>query len=316
MIRYLIGRLLVSGLVLVLLVTFVVLLGSLAPGDPASTLLGPLASPRLVELVRAEMRLDLPLHRQVLEYLAGAVQGDLGRDFFSRTPVTSIILPVVPHTAALAVATLGFAMIVGIPLGVLAGSRPESRLDRALSALSVSVISIPSFVVAILLMLTLGLRFRLFPIFGAGSFTEPLTYLRHLAMPAMALGLGWVGYLARLVRNGMLEAMASDYVRTARAFGLRRRTVLYRHALKNALVPTAAMLSMSLGSLLGGAVLVEVIFSRPGLGRLIVDAVSQRNFPVLQGGILIAGTAFLLVNLLADFLYRFLDPRIRIESAE
>lgn len=316
MIRYLVGRLVVSALVLVLLTVFVVLLGTLAPGDPATTLLGPLASPRLVELVRAEMRLDLPAYRQVTEYLSGAVRGDLGRDFFSRTPVTSIILPVLPHTLALAIASLSFAVLASIPLGVLAGTRPESRLDRALSALSVSLISIPSFVVAILLMLTLGLRFRLFPIFGAGSFSEPLTYLRHLVMPSVALGLGWVGYLARLVRNGMLEAMASDYVRTARAYGLPRRSVVYGHALKNALVPTVAILSMSLGSLLGGAVFVEVIFSRPGLGRLIVDAVAQRNFPVLQGGILIAGAAFVLVNLLADFLYRFLDPRIRVESGE
>ena len=312
--RYLLKRLAMTFLVVVLVMVFLSVLVHLVPGDPAKIILGPRATESLVATVREEMGLDNPVHVQVWDFVSGALQGDLGKDFLSRAPVSELVLEALPHTIVLAVAAIGLAALLGIPLGVYAATKPNSLLDRVTALVSVSLITMPYYIAGLFLLLLFSLHWRVFPAVGAGSFSDPLDYLRHLALPVAALALTWIGYIARLVRTSMLEVLGANYIRTARAFGLRERVVFYKYALKNAVIPTVAVVSVGLGELMGGAVFVEVIFSRPGLGRLAVEAIGTRNFPILQGTVLVIALAYILTNLVADLSYRFLDPRIRVED--
>ncbi len=312
--RYLLKRLAMTFLVVIVVMVFLSVLVHLVPGDPAKIILGPRATESLVATVRDEMGLDNPVHVQVWDFVTGALQGDLGRDFLSRVPVSELVLEALPHTIVLAVAAIGLAALLGIPLGVYAATKPNSLLDRVTAVVSVSLITMPYYIAGLFLLLLFSLKWRVFPAVGAGSFSDPLDYLRHLALPVAALALTWVGYIARLVRTSMLEVLGANYIRTARAFGLRERVVFYKYALKNAVIPTVAVVSVGLGELMGGAVFVEVIFSRPGLGRLAVEAIGTRNFPILQGTVLVIALAYVLTNLVADLSYRFLDPRIRVEE--
>jgi len=312
--RYLLKRLAMTFLVVVLVMVFLSVLVHLVPGDPAKIILGPRATESLVATVREEMGLDNPVHVQVWDFVTGALQGDLGKDFLSRVPVSELVLEALPHTIVLAVAAIGLAALLGIPLGVYAATKPNSLLDRVTALVSVSLITMPYYIAGLFLLLLFSLHWRVFPAVGAGSFSDPFDYLRHLALPVAALALTWVGYIARLVRTSMLEVLGANYIRTARAFGLRERVVFYKYALKNAVIPTVAVVSVGLGELMGGAVFVEVIFSRPGLGRLAVEAIGTRNFPILQGTVLVIALAYILTNLVADLSYRFLDPRIRVED--
>jgi len=312
---YLLKRLTMTFLVVLVVMVFLSVIVHLVPGDPAKIILGPRATESLVATVREEMGLDNPVRVQVWDFVSGAIQGDLGKDFLSRVPVSELILEALPHTVVLAVTAIGLAALLGIPLGVYAATKPNSLLDRVTALVSVSLITMPYYIAGLFLLLLFSLHWRVFPAVGAGSFSDPLDYLRHLALPAAALALTWVGYIARLVRTSMLEVLGANYIRTARAFGLRERVVFYKYALKNAVIPTVAVVSVGLGELMGGAVFVEVIFSRPGLGRLAVEAIATRNFPILQGTVLVIALAYILTNLIADLSYRFLDPRIRVEDA-
>lgn len=314
MIQYLIKRLVMTALVVVVVMTFLSALVNVVPGDPVEAILGPRANPELVSEVRQQMNLDEPVYLQVWYFLSGAVRGDLGEDFLSNVPVTSLILDALPHTAVLAFVALGLAALVGIPLGVYASTKPNTAVDRITAVLSISMLSTPSYVVALYLLLLFSLKWAFFPAVGAGSFSDPIGYLWHLVLPASALAIIWVGYIARLVRTSMLEVSGANYIRTARAFGLRHRVIYYKYALKNAVIPTVAVLTVAFGELMGSAVFVEVIFSRPGLGRMIVDAIEQRNFPIVQGTVLVIALIYIFTNLFADLSYRFLDPRIRVEE--
>jgi len=229
--------------------------------------------------------------------------------------VSQIVATNLPHTVLLAFTALAIAAAAGIPLGVYAATRPGTILDSVTSLFSVSLITMPSYVSGLLLLLIFPVLLGVLPATGAGDLSSPADYLRHLILPALALAVVWIGYLARVVRSSMLEVMGATYIRAARAQGIRERTIYYRYALKNAIVPTVALLGVSLGDLLGGAVFVEVIFSRPGLGSQIVDAISTRNYPIVQGGVLVIAIMFVLANLVADLSYRFLDPRIRVEES-
>jgi peptide/nickel transport system permease protein len=314
-VRYLIKRLVMTALVVLVVMIFLSTLVHVVPGDPVDIVLGPRASQSLAATVRQEMGLDDPVYAQVWSFVAGAFQGDLGRDFLSRTPVSELILEALPHTIVLAVASLGLATLIGVPLGVYATMRPNSALDRITALISVSLITMPSYIAGLFLLLLFSLHWDVFPAVGAGDFSAPAGYLEHLALPATALALTWIGYIARLVRTSMLEVLGADYIRTARAFGLRERLVFYKYALKNAIIPTAAVISVGLGDLMGGAVFVEVIFSRPGLGRLAVEGIATRNFPIVQGTVLVIALVYVAANLVADISYRLLDPRIRVEEA-
>jgi peptide/nickel transport system permease protein len=311
---YLLKRLTMTLVVVVVVMIFLSVLVHLVPGEPASIILGPRASESLIAIVREEMKLDEPIHVQVWDFVTGALQGDLGRDFLSREPVSELILDALPHTIVLAVVAMAVAALVGIPLGVYAATRPNTIIDRVTAVLSVSFITMPYYIAGLFLLLLFSLHWNFFPAVGAGSFSDPVDYFRHLVLPAAALALTWVGYIARLVRTSMLEVLGANYIRTARAFGLRERVVFYKYALKNAIIPTVAVVSVGLGELMGGAVFVEVIFTRPGLGSLAVEAIVARNFPVLQGTVLVIALVYVFANLVADLSYRLLDPRIRVEE--
>ncbi len=303
-----------TALVVLVVMTFLAALVHLIPGDPVKTILGPRADPELSKIVRHDMQLDLSVPRQIWNFVTGAVQGDLGVDFVSDEKVTRLVFNALPHTIVLAVASLLLAMLLGVPLGVYAATHPNTWTDRISGLLAVSCITIPPYVAGLFLVLLFAVRFHALPAIGTGDFSHPLDYLRHLVLPAVALGITWVGYFARLVRASMLEVLNTNYIRTATAFGLHERAIFYRYALRNAIIPTIAVLGVGLGNLMGYAIFVEVIFARPGLGTLIYDSIESRNYPIVRGGVLVVAILFVLANLLADLSYRFLDPRIRVEQ--
>lgn len=315
MVRYLLKRLGMTVLVVLAVMTFLSVLIHLVPGNPVQIVLGPQASPAEIAFVRHDMRLGQPVPVQVWDFVIGALHGNLGQDFLSREPVTQIILQALPQTLVLALTALGLAAAAGVPLGVLAARREGSLADRLLALVSVSFITIPSYIAAIGLLLLFAVVLHVLPAVGTGSISDPADYVSHLVMPATALALAWIGYIARLVRASMLSVLDSSYIRTARAFGLPGRVIFYKWALKNAIIPTVAVLSTGLADMFGGAVLVEVIFSRPGLGLTMVQAITERNFPIVQGGALVIAVFYVLVNLVTDLSYRFLDPRIRVEES-
>jgi peptide/nickel transport system permease protein len=311
MLYYLLKRLGMAVVVVLLATTFLASLSHIIPGDPVKLILGPRASEAMSARVREEMGLDKPVPVQVYNFVVNALQGDLGRDFATKAPVTDLIASALPHTIALAFASLGMAVLIGIPLGVISATRPNSLIDRLTGVLSVSLITMPTYVSALLLLLVFAVGLKAVSSIGAGEFSDPVDYAKRLILPATALAVTWIGYLARLVRASLLEVMNENYIRTAHAYGVRGRTISYKYALKNALIPTIAVLGVGLGNLLGGAVFIEKIFTRPGLGFLIYQSISERDYPVARGGILVAAVLFVVANLVADLSYRYLDPRIQ-----
>lgn len=300
------------AVIVALLVTILLsLLVHFIPGNPAQTILGPRATPELVAQVNREMGLDKPISTQVWDFVRGAAQGNFGTDIVTGAPVSSLVAQALPHTIILAVVSLGLAVLVGVPLGAYASSHPNTIIDRVTAVLSVSLITIPPYVGGLLLLLVFAVSLHWLPAIGAGSLSDPVSYIEHLILPAVALALTWIGYLARLVRTSMLEVLGANYIRTARALGVRRGRVVYKYALRNAIIPTVAILGVGLGTLLGGAIFVEVIFDRPGLGTLMFNAIGSRDYPIVRAGALVIALLFVLANLLADISYRFLDPRIR-----
>jgi peptide/nickel transport system permease protein len=313
--RYLIRRVGMTLAVVFVVSVFLALLVHLIPGDPVKIIMGPRASPAFAAEIRHQMGLDLPLWHQVSSFLLNAVQGNLGQDFVSGVPVTNILASYLPHTIILAFSALGLATLVGVPLGVYSATHAGKLADHLVGMISISFITMPSYVSSLLLLLIFPIFLGVLPATGAGNIGDPGDYLSHLVLPAAALAAVWVGYLARIVRTSMLEVLGSNYIRSARALGLGEGLIAYRYALKNAIVPTVALLGVSLGDLLGGAVFVEVIFARPGLGSLLVQSISERNFPIVRGGVLVIALLFVAANLAADLSYRFLDPRIRVEKS-
>jgi peptide/nickel transport system permease protein len=302
------------GLALVIVFCAMVILFSmvyLIPGDPATIALGPLATPEMVASFRNRMGLDRPLPVQLWNFFAHAIRGDLGVDVWSERPVRRIIADVMPHTLLLTASGLGWAILVGVPLGCYSARYRNSITDKLTGVLSVGVIAVPSFVVALLLLLVFAVSLRWFPAIGVGEAGNVWDQTRHLVLPSIAIGLGWVGYLARLVRASMLEVLGEGHVRTLRAFGLPERTVVFRYALRLAILPTIALLGIGVGRLLSGAVFAEIVFARPGIGKLIFDAVLARNYPVVMGAVLVTTAVFVLCTLLADIVAAWCDPRVR-----
>jgi peptide/nickel transport system permease protein len=286
----------------------------IVPGDPARTILGPRASPALIAKVRSAMDLDKPVLIQVRNFLWTVLHGSLGTDIFTGRPIEMLIGAVLPHTIILAFSSLGLAVLIGIPLGVYSATHPDSWLDRITAVISISFITIPSYVAGLFLLLLFAVELKVMPAIGLGEDGDLVDYLRHLILPATALAVTWIGYLARLVRASLLEVLNENYIRAARAAGLAPRLVRYKYALKNALIPTVAVLGVGLGNLMGGAVFVEIIFGRPGMGKLIFDAIGSRNYPIVRGGVLVVAFLFVLANLLADLVYTYLDPRIQLDN--
>jgi len=233
-IRYAIRRLVAAAIVIVIVMAFLAILDRLIPGNPVTFIFGPRANPFLIHQVRQEMGLNVSVPVQIYQYIFNALHGNLGVDFVTDRSVSSLVMENLPYTVVLAVSGLGLAVVVGVPLGIIAATRPGGILDRVIGIVSVSVITVPSFVVGLILILIFAVHLGLFPVIGAGAPGQPLDDLHHLILPAIALAVGWIGYLARLVRSNMLEVLTANYVRTAYAFGIRRRRVFYKYALKNA----------------------------------------------------------------------------------
>jgi peptide/nickel transport system permease protein len=313
--RYLASRLVTSVLIVFGAMLLLFALSALVPGDPAATLLGPQATPEFARQFIQEMGLDRPLHERLWLFFANVLTGNLGVDVLSGRPVTGLVLSVIPYTFALTFAAIGLAVILGVPLGVFAATHRGSAADNILAFVSVAFIAVPSFVIAILLLLVFSIWLDWLPVLGAGDTGDLADQAKRLILPTVALAAGWVGFIARLVRSSMLEVLAEPHIRTLRAYGVPERLVTYKYALKNACIPTIALLGMGVGRLLGGAVLVEIVFARPGLGRLVYDALSVRNFPVVQGSVLVVVVLFVAVNLLVDLSYAAIDPRMRRGAA-
>jgi len=277
----------------------------LVPGDPVKMMLAEfVTNPDQVAQMRAQLHLDEPIVKQYGRFVANAVRGDLGTSIRSRRPVSTEIGENVGSTAQLAVASMVVAVAIGVPLGLMAALFRSSWLDAGSMIVALLGVSMPSFWLGLLLIVTFSLYLGWFPATGGGD-------LRHLVLPAVTLGMIASAIIARLTRSSMLEVLGQDYVRTARAKGLAWWGVVVRHALNNALIPVITIFGLQFGNLLAGAVIVETVFSRPGLGRLIVGGILAKDFPLVQGTVLFVATAYVLINVLVDIAYAFVDPRIR-----
>jgi peptide/nickel transport system permease protein len=306
MLAFILRRLLLTVPVVWIVVTLVFGLIHLVPGDPVAQMLGEGASVTQVEKVRNELGLDRPILAQYRTFIVGVLHGDLGTSFRNSEPVARSILARYPATLELSIAAVIFSIAMAIPLGVIAAIRRGRAADRFVGLLSLIGVSFPNFAIGPLLILLLSIMIGLLPVSGRGDFS-------HLILPALTLGAGLAATTTRMVRSSMLEEIRQDYVRTARAKGLNERVVLFGHALRNGLIPVITVLGLQAGVLLAGAIVTETIFSWPGLGRLTFQAISARDYPLVQGCILTIALTYILINLVTDVLYSFVDPRIQYE---
>ncbi|MDO9067939.1 MAG: ABC transporter permease [Deltaproteobacteria bacterium] len=293
-------------------VTIVFFLIHLTPGDPALAILGPHATADSIRELRISLGLDQPLYLQYLKFLGSLLKGDLGRSLVTDQPVLLETLRPLPYTIHLALAGVLISLILGIPIGVISAVRRNTFLDYFMRASSISGISIPVFFLAILLLWIFSYHLGWFPIIGVGDTSSWRSLLHHLVLPASAIGISMAVLIMRLTRSCMLEVLSQDYVRTARAKGLAEKSVILIHALKNALLPIVTVVGLYMGQLLGGAILTETVFARQGVGKLLMDAVFARDYPQVQGTVLIFACAVIFVNVTVDIIYRFLDPRIKL----
>lgn len=311
MIRYLAGRLLQIAPVLFGVSLIVFLLVRLIPGDPAISILGSRATPELVARVRDQLGLDLPMWQQYLNYLGNALHGDFGVSFFYQTDVASLAGARIPLTLLLIGYSTLLALVFAVPFATLAATRRGGLVDQAIRLVFTTALSLPSFWLAIILSLLVGVRFRIFPIAGAG--TGGLDTIWHLTLPAITIALSIAPILVRSLRSSLIEVLGSDYVVTGRAAGLRRGTLLWSYLLRNSLLPLVTILSINVGWLIGGTVIVEQIFGLPGLGSLLITSITTRDYSIIQVVTLILAFLVIAVNLLTDLSYAALDPRVSLQ---
>jgi ABC-type dipeptide/oligopeptide/nickel transport system permease component len=262
------------------------------------------STPEQIEALREELGLNKPIYVQYGLFLKGALQGDLGRSVQFKQPVMSVIMERLPSTAQLTAAAMLFAIVIGVGLGILAAIKQNTWIDSLSMVLSVTGLTMPIFYIGLVLILFFSVKLHWFPIVGGST-------LQRLVLPALTLGFVSSGIIARLVRSSLLEVLRQDHIVTARAKGLRERTVIYRHAMKNMMIPVLTIIGLQIGGMLSGAVITETVFNRPGLGRLVVQAILWKDFPLAQGTILFTATVYLLINLLVDVSFVWLDPRVR-----
>lgn len=311
MLPYVLQRVLTAIPTLLIVTVMVFGIQRALPGDPAMILAGEQQDPEVIAYIREKYRLDESLPVQYLAWLSQLVRGDLGSSMRTGDPVTSLILAKLPVTVELAVLSIVVALAVAIPAGVVSAARKNSALDVGGTILALSGLSIPNFWLGIMLILLISVQLDWLPASGYVSFLEsPTENLARMVMPAFVLGTGLAAVLMRQMRSSMLEVLAQDYVQTAHAKGVPGQAVLIRHAMRNALIPVVTILGLQLGALLSGAVLTEQVFTIPGFGKLVVDAVFNRDYAVVQGVVLFTATAYIAINLLVDVLYAVLDPRI------
>jgi len=305
---YIVRRVVLLIPVIIGVLTLVFLMRALVPGDPIEIMfLGQVPpDPDTVADIRRELGLDKPLPVQYAQYVAGVFRGDLGKSIRTRRPVVEEIRDRYPNTLILTAASLFVALLVGLSMGILAAMYKDSWVDTTSMFVALFGLSMPAFWFGLMMIQLFGVRLRWFPVMGSDSW-------RHLVLPAMTLGLIASTVQARIARSSMLEVLSSDYMRTAEAKGLSRHTVVLRHGLKNALIPTMTILGLQVGGLLGGAFIIETVFAWHGVGELAVQAISARDFPLVQGIIVVVATTYVLVNLVIDISYRLIDPRIEYE---
>ena len=308
MIQYLFNRLLQAIPVLlgVIIITFVLMY--IIPGDPVVSMVGERYSEETVQQLRQELHLDDPLPLQFLRYVGNVLQGNFGNSFITGEPVAALIIEKFPNTMMLAITAMFFAILIGLTAGIMSSVHPGSFMDRGIMVLALAGISAPVFWVGLILVLVVGVMLQWLPPTGFGG-------MEYLILPALTLGLRSAAYLARLTRATMLEVLSHDYIRTARSKGLPEWKVFIKHAFPNTLIPVITIIGTDFGSYLSGAVLTESIFGWPGIGRLALEAIMKRDFPVIQGTVLFMAIMFVLMNVLVDLLYGVVDPRIRLERS-
>ena len=314
MTAYLIRRLLTLVPVLAVVVTVVFLLIHLIPGDPVSVMLGPDATPAQIQATRQALGLDRPLHEQLFKFYARILRGDLGQSYFLDRPVVTALLERAEPTLVLTFSALLVAVLIGVPSGIVAAAYQGSLWDRTLMLLSLLGVCVPGFWLSLNFIYLFAVRLGWLPAAGYASvLADPVAALRYMVLPAVSLGFNQSALIARISRSCMLEALQQDYVRTARAKGLPQRAVTYVHAFRNALVPVVTVIGVTTAVLIGGAVVTEIVFNIPGLGRLVISAILRRDYPVVQGVVLVTAATYVLINLVVDLLYAFIDPRIRYD---
>lgn len=311
MLLYLAKRLGFAVITLISVMTLVFVMIRILPGDPVALILGDQASPESVTAMRVRLGLDQPLLAQYLQFLSKAVTGDLGRSLVTGRPVAEDILSVLPYTLELTFFALMIGVLLGVPTGVWAAVHRNKYQDYLLRTVSLIGLSLPGFVSALVLLIVFAIELPLFPVISAGGGSGFANRMWQMTLPSVSLGLIMMAYVTRVTRSAMLEVLSQDFVRTARAKGVSQRAVVWRHALGNCLIPITTIVGLNLGILIGNSVLTEIVFSRPGLGKLILTALSQRDYTLLQGMIVIYTLIVVLVNLVTDLTYGFLDPRVQ-----
>ncbi|MDX8542048.1 ABC transporter permease [Mesorhizobium abyssinicae] len=306
---YFLKRTVLAIAIIAIAVTLLFLMIRAVPGDPAAILLGPRATPEMKAQLHEQMGLDKPLVVQIATFFGGLLHGDLGFDVFSRKPVADIVFEQLPYTIELILVSIFWAVVMAVPLGCYSAMRRNSVIDQVVGVMAVATIAIPSFVVAVFALLIFAVTLRWLPAIGAGNgFWDGLI---HLILPGFAIGVGWVGYISRLVRASMLEVLGENHVRMARSFGISEWRIVARYALPLAILPTVTILGVGIAWLLSSAVFIEVVFARPGIGALIVNAVNTRNYPIVMGVVLVSTFLIVTATTLSDLVNAFLDPRTR-----
>ena len=311
MIAFLLRRTGLAVVILLIVAILLFLMMHMIPGDPTVVALGPRSTPEMREAFRAMMGLDRPILEQLGLFLGRLAHGDLGQDVWSRRPVLTMILEVLPYTVTLALASFLWAVTLGVLLGCLAVVHHGKWGDWLIGLVSIAFVAVPSFIVALYSLLVFAVWLNWLPAIGAGEPGDIVAQLRALILPSFAVGLGWVGYVSRLIRAAMIEAMGEDYVRTLRAYGVAERRITYRYALKQALLAVLPVIAIGFGGLLTGSVFAEIVFTRPGLGKMTYDAVMSRNFPLVMGTVLVTSGLYVACMILADAVTALLDPRVR-----
>ncbi len=315
MLRYFASRVITMIPVILLITVMVFTIMHMIPGDPAYVMLGEEASPQAVRALKKELGLDQSVQIQYVKWLWKVLQGDLGRSIINNAKVLDSILDHLPATIFLTISSLLFSIIIALPVGIIAGIKPKTPLDAAATGMAMMGIALPNFLLGIILIFIFGLKLGWLPILG---FVSPLEnfreFLYHMILPTITLGSALAATNTRFIRSGMLEVMNKEYVTTARSKGLTETATIRDHALKNALIPIVTVMGLQLGMLFGGAVIVEKIFAIPGLGSLMIAAIFERDFPVVQGIVLFMAVVVLITNLAVDMIYTVLDPRIKMNK--
>ncbi len=311
MFTFVVRRVALGLVIIVMAVSSLYVLVQAAPGDPMSVLLGPRATPEMKAAMEAKFGLDRPMPVQILNFLTSVLQGDLGVDLITKLPVRDLVLAQLPYTLTLIAGAFLLAILFGIPLGCFSAVARGSWLDRLSGVLSVSVIAVPAVIIAIYGMLLFAVHLAWLPAIGAGRHGDFADQLRHLILPTAAVGIGWVGYVARLVRSSLLEVLNEDFIFNARAYGISERRIITHYALRIAIAPTVTVLGIGVAYMLGSAVFAEIIFARPGIGKMMSDAVMARNYPVTMGVALVSTILLIVVVTISDILNALIDPRMR-----